>query len=198
MLRPLNSLVRACIVRPNVPYRFFFHAQFAQGTGVLDVYFWSGIGNVTVGGITYTGAGSLLTMSPIETAPDGAASIYARNVEFTLSGLDPILASESLNDFLQGAPVTVAIAYYDAQGNMQGLPVIAWQGRMDLAKVASDGSTSSISISAENVLVDLQRSREKFYIPSDTGNDPIFAFVWDLQSKPWYFGTKAGSKNNTV
>ena len=202
MLRPLSALQAQALCFPDIRPAFFLAAQFAQGSGTQTIYCWNGRGNYTVSGIEYTGIGSLMQVSQIENAPDGAAGITARNVTLTLSGFDPVMLAAGLNDFLQGGYLYISIAFFDPSGNIITLPSVCFAGQMDVLSVSGNGASTTITVSAENVLVDLNRSRERLYTNADIHQehplDQCCSFVVDVAQIPLYFGSAPSKVNNGV
>jgi hypothetical protein len=187
---------------PQITPAFFLSAEFSEGVGSTNVYAWTGNGSYITLGNTYSGIGSVLSISAIETGADGSNGITARNVTVTVSGLDPILATSAQTQFLQGGALTISLALFDATGAILSDPVIIFGGQLDQATLSGDGRQSTITFNVENRLVDLNRSRERLYTPSDVHiehpADAAFNFVYDLSQTPIYFGSTPAQINNAV
>lgn len=107
--------------------------------------FWSGIGELSFGGYTYTGVGHLGAIAPAEE--------HLRNVaekrSFRLSGVDPSLVSEADIDACYGRSVTEYFGFIDANGALVATPETNWEGRMD-GIMRRDGDEPIIEVSAES------------------------------------------------
>jgi hypothetical protein len=202
MLRPLSATIAAALQYPNLQPAFFISAQFNDGPTPTTIYAWNGVGNYVLNSNTYSGLGSVLSISVIETAADGSSGITARNVVLTVSGLDPILANAAESNFLQGGALTISLALFDPSGNMIAIPSQIFGGQMDTASLSGDGKQSTISFSIENRLVDLNRSRERLYTPADVRIehplDMAFFAIYDVSQIPVYFGSQPSKTNNQI
>jgi hypothetical protein len=168
---------------------FLMSAQFTDGT----IYVWSGMGTLSWNGQTWIGLGTLGTISGVEESSE----IKANNVTFTLSGIDPSLLGEALNQARQGYPVTLWFGFLDDQLNVVADPVQAYSGRMDVPVIEEGSDTSTISLTVENRLIDLNRTKERRYtdqdqqidFPGDTG----FRYVAALQNWNGVWGRASGT-----
>ncbi len=155
-------------------------------TGI--VRFWTGVGNLSWGGYTWTGAGTLGTVSTIEEV----SRIEAKGVVLTLSGLDPVMYVDAMQEIQTGLPALVYFALFDTSGNLIPDPIIAWSGTVDQPTIDVDGNTSSISINTESRLLDLQVQRVHRYTPDDPAivgrGDQAFNFVASLQMQTLTWG----------
>lgn len=149
--------------------------------------FWNGYGTVTIGGEEYYGAGDILGFSAVEEVSE----IAARGVAITLSGLNTSMISAALQENYQNRPLTV---YYGVIESGVYSTATLFKGRMDTMNIVESGETSTVEITAENRLIDLERARtyrytsedQKALYPNDLGLD----FVADLQDKTVNWGRK--------
>jgi hypothetical protein len=149
--------------------------------------FWNGYGTVTIGGEEYYGAGDILGFSAVEEVSE----IAARGVSITLSGLNTSMISAALQENYQNRPLTV---YYGVIESGVYSTATLFKGRMDTMNIVESGETSTVEITAENRLIDLERARtyrytsedQKALYPNDLGLD----FVADLQDKTVNWGRK--------
>src|ERR1700686_3259759 len=100
------AAVQSAYLRPA----FFVQMTFTSG----PVYVWSGLGSVVWNGQTWLGVGSLGTISNIEEG----ATIEARGITLTLSGIDPTLLADVLGEFQVGLPAIVYLALFDENNAM--------------------------------------------------------------------------------
>ena len=155
--------------------------EFDSGT----VRLWNGTYDATIEGETYTGAGSLLSISEVEETSE----IAARGVSMSLSGLDTSLISTALQENYQNRNARVLF------GTISGSTFTAYtlfRGRMDVMTISEGAETATITVTAENALIDLERARslrytsesQKALYPNDKGLD----YVADLQDKEILWG----------
>lgn len=158
-----------------------------------DVNLWSGIGDLTWGGDTYTGAGNLLGIMAIKETQ----ILEAVNVDIQLTGISSAYVSLALTEDYQNRPVTIWIAALNASGAIIADPYMLFKGRMDVLEIEEGAETASLTMHTENRLIDLQRAKErrytaedqKAYYPSDTGFNYVSALqdqsiVWGMASPP--------------
>ena len=65
----------------------------------------------------------------------------------------------------------VWLALWDDSGNLIQTPIMSYQGKMDQPEITDDAETCTISISTENVLVDLNRPCFRRYTVDDQQMD---------------------------
>lgn len=94
MSRALTPAMAAEIVKKTVAPVVLYKGEFDGGT----IYLWSGIGPMTWGGNTYTGAGQVLSLSQIEETIE----VRAVGVQLGLSGLPAAVVSLALSSARQG------------------------------------------------------------------------------------------------
>lgn len=154
---------------------FAVDLEFDGGTA----YLWNGIGNITFGSNTYSGTGSVLSISAVEEDPQ----ISAKGVTVTLSGITSTVISYALNENYQGRPLKLYVGTIADDGTVSSYMVFS--GLMDVMTIAENSETCTVSIAAENRLIDLERARVRRYTsedqkqlhPSDNG----FDFVTSIQ-----------------
>lgn len=150
------------------------------------VRLWNGYGEITVDSDTYTGAGSLLAVSGVEETGE----IAARGVTMTLTGISSDLISVALSENYQNRAARVYIGSLSDVGAVSSYQLFG--GRLDVMNIEESGETATISVTAENRLIDLERPRVRRYTsedqkalyPGDLGLD----YVNDLQDKTLDWG----------
>jgi len=196
MARNLTAAQIAEITAQNMRPVMFLQALFTSGY----IYLWSGIGPISWNGQTWTGIGSLGTVSAIPETSDVAAV----GVKLALSGIPASLITSALGEVRQGNPVIIYQGFLTPSGGVVSNPNNAWQGRMDACEIAEGGDTAVISITAESRMLDLNRSRERRYekqdqsidYPTDLGFDYVpslqeLSIVWG-KATPTSAPTKPG------
>lgn len=177
--------------RSGVPSEFsnneltaFYAVDLAFDTGTA--YIWNGVGDLVIGGNTYSGTGSLLGISPIEEDPE----ISAKGATVTIEGVSSTALSYALNENYQGRSLIIRVGAIQSNGTIQSY--IVFSGLMDTMSIADEGDSCTISIAAESRLVDLERARIRRYTSEDQkqlySGDLGFDFVASLQDKEIEWG----------
>ena len=196
--------MQAALAAPVLRCALLASLQFADGMQ----YLWSGLGPRVWNGNTYTGVGSLGSISTISED----STVEAKGVAFTLSGIPADLVSEVLWETRILYQAQAYFALFDASGNLIADPILSYQGKMDQPTISDDGKTCSIEIACENVLVDLNRACYRRYTNDDqqidlaatltrlglplTTVDTGFRWVAGLQEQITFWGTMPSSINN--
>src|SRR3990167_8460946 len=116
------------------------------------LYLWSGYGALSWNGQTWTGAGELLSVSPLTENSD----VMAEGVQISLSGIPADLITKALGEVRQGAPVIIWQGFLTAAGAVVTSPNQAFGGRMDTCSIAEGGDTARITLTVESRLADLK------------------------------------------
>lgn len=152
------------------------------------VYVWSGVGTLNYASQNYLGVGDLGKIAAVTEGTDVQA--YGTSAE--LSGINPTLLSESLTDIQVLAPATLMLALFDGNGNMQGTPLVFFQGTVGKPAVKPGVKTISISLALEMRLRMLQRASMRRYTSADQRlyfpGDSIFDWVEELENVALKFG----------
>ena len=157
-----------------------------------DVLIWSGNGNLVYDSDTYIGVGTLGGVSQVEEKTD----LTATGVTFTLSGIPSALISTALGQVQHGRTCQMFLALLNTSTSaIIDDPYELFTGFTDVTILTEQHDTATISIQAENRLVDLERPRIRRYTDEDqksgTGDsaDVGFEFVQALQDKVVLFGS---------
>lgn len=184
MSRDLTSAMASAIDAEVVWPAVLYAGVFATGT----VRLWDGIGDLSWDGHTWTGSGHLLGISAVGENEE----LRAEGFEVTLSGLPLTSLEVALLNIRQGMPGYVWLALLNASGTVISDPYLLVEGRLDNAPVLDAPDKSDISTRYEDVLIDLDKARDRRYTnedqqiehPDDTG----FRYVPMLQDKVFFFG----------
>jgi hypothetical protein len=193
-MRDLTSGMQAAIADKVVYPILFAFFDFESA----PVRFWTGYGPFTWGGNTYVGSGDLGSIGEVEETTE----IAAKGVTFTLSGIPTSLLALSLLDNYQNRACKLWLGACTADGTLIADPYMIFAGRMDVINMEEGGEMSNVTITAENRLVDLHRSRERRYTDADQridfADDEAFKFVNALQEKSILWGQAySPTANNT-
>jgi len=116
------------------------------------VRLWNGSHDAIIEGETYTGSGSLLTLSEIEETGE----IAARGATVTLSGLDAGFVATALAENYQNRDARIL---FGTIVNNTFTAYTLFRGRMDVMTINEGAETATISLAIENRLIDLERPR---------------------------------------
>jgi len=197
------NVLTAESIKPFFAVRLFFDTQ--------TLNFWTGLGDLTVASVTYTGTGRLLQISELSET----AEISAQGATLTLSAIPSELISLALTEPYQGRLCQIFFGAIDANRQYlvaeDGTYILAedtsridlssgdpneivevFSGYMDQMNIEEGAETSTIGLSVESKLIDLERPRVFRYTDANQKarfpNDKGFEFVEDLQDKRFTWG----------
>lgn len=174
----LESALAAEVVEP------FFAVELLFDSGALR--FWTGVGPRTINGNEYLGTGSLLGISEIRET----AEIAAAGATLTLSGIPSELLSMALSEPYQNRPCRIHFGMVGDEADMAEV----FSGRMDQLTIEEGAETSTIQLSVENRLVDLERPRVRRYTSADQKSrfpgDRGLEFVETIQDRDIFWGRR--------
>jgi len=162
----------------------FIGVELEFDSGIVRL--WNGYLDLTVDGKAFTGSADLMAISGVEETGE----IAAKGVNMTLSGISSELISVALQENYQNRIARIYIGSIADDGTVSSY--ILFAGRMDVMTIEENGETATISLSAENRLIDLERPRvrrftsedQKSLFPGDLGLE----YVNDLQDKTLDWG----------
>ena len=167
----------------------FFATELLFDTTPLRL--WTGVGEATIDGNTYTGTGNLLDVSSVEETSE----IAVRGATLTLSGVPTEVLSLALQTPYQGRVCNIYFGVVNGN-TYSGLTQI-FSGYMDEMNIEEGPESSAVELKVENKLIDLERSRVRRYTSgyqkSVYPNDRGFDFVEDLQDKEIVWGRSVSS-----
>jgi hypothetical protein len=154
-----------------------------------DLRVWSGIGDLTYNAEVYTGAGTIGSVSEVEEN----MSLSASGVTFNLTGVTSEMLAIALAEIEHNRPATVWLGALDlSTGALIADPYQLFTGFTDVPTIEEGGETSTIALTAENKLIDLDRPRTRRYTTEDQqiddATDVGFDFVPGLQDKSVTWG----------
>jgi hypothetical protein len=100
-----------------------------SGSGIAsespaELNLWSGVGDLSYGGETYTGVGDLLNISAVTETSDMQAS----GINVTLTGVKSSLVVIAKDHEYQGRAITVMLGAFDASGDLVADPTLHLRG----------------------------------------------------------------------
>jgi len=208
MPRNLSPSVLAQTLANQLQPALFVEIEFLTET----IWVWSGLGSITAPGPAFdtsssfpygqafTGIGWL---GQIRAVPE-VTDIVASNITLELSGIPTELLTDVINAVRENSVATVWLGFLSLQpGNptIIGDPVQIFQGALDVPTITEGAETSSIAITCENPLIDLNRAPSRRFTdvdqqidyPGDTG----FAQVQLLQDYDIVWPAAAGSSETS-
>ena len=161
----------------------FYAVELLFDSGAVRL--WTGYDNKTVGGDTYLGTGNLLSIPNVEEVAD----MSAKSAEITLSGVATQLVSLALQEPYQGRNARIL---FGVEGQT---PIEVFGGLMDVMTISDSGEASTISLTVESRLVELERIRPFRYTDNSQKlrhpTDDFFSFVPALQDREILWGREA-------
>ena len=153
-----------------------------------DILVWSGTDDLIISSETYTGAGSLLTVSTVEENLE----LKSNGLSIALSGMDSTIVTYAITENYQNRPITVFMGYVMGGTNEVAGTLTLFKGRMTSLVVNDTPDGATVTIDAENRLIDLDRpsnfrytkESQNFLHSGDTG----FNRVASLQDKQIIWG----------
>lgn len=189
MSRGLTTDFKNAAAAGNLMPALLGHFDFSGGI----VRVWTGIGDLSWGGNTYTGLGDLVGVSPITETNETRAN----GMRFSLNGIPSTLITRILAEGYRGRAAKLWLALFNSSGAIIADPMLVFSGRMDQCLLDDTGETATCTITAESRLVDLQRPRERRRTDEDQkslfSGDRGLEYVAGLQDKEIVWGGNAAS-----
>jgi hypothetical protein len=175
-----SAQTTAAVLRPHL----FFEGEFSGST----LRMWTGFGPITWNGQTWEGVGNLVGVTAIEESNE----VRARGVRVALAGVPSSMVSLALGNVRQNMPGRIWLGFLDSAGAVVADPFLAFEGRCDVAAVEDGPETATVTVSYEDELIDLERSRERRFTHEDQqidyAGDLGFAFVTAIQDAEIVWG----------
>lgn len=192
--RGLTAGVLSAIAAGTVRPVLFFEGEYSGG--VLRLF--TGIGQLSWNGQTWTGGRELLSITPIMETTNLQAVGFAVRV----SGLDVTKLSIALQSLRKNKPGKLWLGFFDAAGALIVDPYPLRRGRFDVAPIERDTASGTMTIEAryEDRLALLEIPKERRYttedqqreFPTDRGFDQVpllvdFTGMWGATQLPRRF-----------
>ena len=182
--------------RLGADHQFIFFAVKAQ-FDTETIRLWTGVDEMTIAGETYEGAGTLLSVGDIEDTME----IKSTNLTVSLSGMDSTVMNLALSEDVQNRKIFLYMGFMMGGANESAGEMVMFSGRMSSVTVADDPeSGSTITISAENRLVDLNRPSNLRYTNASqqviASGDTGFKYVQAIQGKEIMWGRPSNSNTS--
>lgn len=158
MSRNLDATFQAAMLENQAWPVFLADLTFRSGSA----HAWTGIGDLTWNGNTYSGVGSLGRCPGVSEG----VSVQAQGTSVMLSGIDSSLLADCLTDIQIGAPVTLWFGAFK-NGALVGTPYKWFAGGVDKAPIHTGPKTITIVLNVENRMRLLQRATNRRYTAAD-------------------------------
>lgn len=184
MARSLESAMSTAVVADLVRPIFLCQLAFPSG----NVNLWSGIGDLTVDSVDYVGAGTLLGVSDISESSD----VQANGVRVSLSGISSSMITKARDEDYQGRELKILLGAMDSSNSVIADPIVVFSGFMDTMMINDAGESAVISVTAENRLIEFEKTRVRRYTAEDQKidypNDKGLEFVAEMAEKEIIWG----------
>lgn len=187
MSRTIPALTLTALGEKEVFPFFAVSMDFASG----PLYMWSGYGDLVYEGNTYLGAGQILNVSSVGETTE----LEAKGSTITVTGIPSSFLALALTEPYQGRECNIYFGLLtpNTVSPIEGFIEI-FSGELDQMNITEAADTATISVTAENALIKLERpvvrrftdSDQKSRFPTDQG----LGFVASLQDKELFWGRK--------
>jgi hypothetical protein len=172
MSRTVPSAILTALAQPEVEP--FYAVEIDLDSGPLRL--WTGRGDRTIDGNTYTGGGDLMAISGLEEVFD----LSAKEITLTLTGLDSTIIALAFTEPYQRRKVRVL---WGVRG--ENTYVEVFSGNLNQMVVEDGPDFGTITVTVDSRLVELERSSKRRYTSESHKarhpNDTFFDFVAGIQ-----------------
>lgn len=181
MARSIPAAILAALGQPEVYPFYAVEMLFDSGA----IRLWTGYGDRTIGGETYLGAGSVMSISGIDEVND----LSAKSATISLNGILSSIVSLALSEPYQRRVCRILWGVTNVSDFVE-----VFGGYMNTMAIEDSGETSNITLTVESKLIELNRPRVRRYThesqKSRYPTDTFFSYVADLQDKDIVWGRK--------
>lgn len=158
----MTTEVQAATVHPILLYEGEFADPATEATTYLRL--WTGYGDLSWDGNTWTGAGHLLGLSPLGENTE----LRAEGFSVSLSGMTTEAVSRALQEVRQGKPGRIWIGALNSSGTVIADPYELQEGKFDIATIDDPGDAPCVIEAVyEGELIDIDRARERRWTHED-------------------------------
>lgn len=176
----------------------FFAVKAEFDTETIKI--WTGDFDLVVNGETYLGVGTLLSISNIE----DTLELKSSNISVVLAGMDSTVLNLALTENYQNRSITIFLGYLSGGSDTTVGTMTLFKGRMQSIIINDNPNGSTITVDAENRLIDLARPSNLRYTKESQqfidSTDTCFNRIQSLQDKEIIWGrssTNASSGTTT-
>lgn len=183
MSRTVPSSILTALAQPEIEP--FYAVEIDLDSGPLRL--WTGYGDRTIDGDTYTGAGTLVGIEGLEEVAD----LSAKMVTLTLSGMPASVVSLALQEPYQRRRVRILWSLATVASTDF---VEVFSGSLNQMVIEDSPDSGTISVTVDSRLVELEGASNYRYTSeshkSRHATDTFFDFVADIQDKGVRFQPK--------
>ncbi len=180
-MKTLSAPTLAALASGSVAIVTLLALEFSGTPIYLNTSTW----NLVFGGKTYLGAAGLGTIGVVTDKPGEISGI---NLELDAGSSTVVALALDDADVVQGTVCTLRTAIIETVNYTILDAPVEWVGSLDTMGLAEDGTSASISVTAESKAVDLLRGTPWLYTDEDqvlvNATDHSFSFVVDQIDKP--------------
>jgi len=180
MSRTIHADLLTALAQPTVKP---FYAVDLEFTTSSPIYLWTGVGDLSLNGNTYLGAGDLMGVGGLGEEGD----MTAAGATLTFSGVPASLVAIALAEPIQNR---ICKIYLGCEGETETVELFT--GLMDNMPITDTANGATITLTVESKLIDLERPRVLRYTQESQKNrysaDTFFSYVADLQDKQILWG----------
>lgn len=167
--RGLTAAMLTAVAEKVLRPVLFFEGEYDSAGTPVFLRLFTGIGQFSWNGETWTGGRELLSITPIQETTDLRAVGFAVRV----SGLDATKLSIALQSMKKNRSGKLWLGFFDAAGALIADPYMLRRGRFDVAPIARDAASGTMTIEAryEDRLVLLEIAKERRYTTEDQQRD---------------------------
>lgn len=148
----------------------------------------TGFGEVVIDGHTYIGIGNLGEIGAIKQSANNGPS----TMNLSMSGLDPTLVAETLNERTQGSKVKIMVCSLDDNYRATSASILL-AGRVSTQRFAY-GQEMSVEVEIIDRLADWQRKGSRRFDQeshtSEQSGDNFFQAVAQMSERPIFWGSR--------
>jgi len=174
MARTVPAAILTALAQPEV--QPFYAVEIDLDSAPLRL--WTGYGERTIDGETYTGGGNLVNISGLEEVAD----LSAKNITLTISGMPSSVVSLALQEPYQRRKVRVLWGVRDVDDFVE-----VFSGSLNQMVIEDGAESGTISVTVDSKLVELERASNRRYTSlshkTRYPNDTFFDFVAQIQDK---------------
>jgi len=171
-MRTLIAPVAAALSQSNVTLVQLVEMQLSTPL-LVNTSSW----DLTWAGRTFLGIAGAGRIDTIDDQPG-----ELKGLGFELSGVPSSMVSLVLSELVQGKPVFIYTAIFDANAQILDA-VVEWAGWLDVMTIAEAAQTATVTVSAEHVGIDLLRPGNQRFSNQDQqrryAGDTFFEYVVD-------------------
>jgi hypothetical protein len=170
------NAINSKVINPFFAIDLYFQSE--------TVYLWTGYGELVIGAKTYLGVGSLLNISSVEETTE----IEAKGATLTLSGIPSSILSLALDEPFQGRLCKIYFGVTDIPTSYMEI----FAGELDQMNIVEEAATCTVSVTAENVLIKLERPTVRRFTDQDQKSrypgDRGLEYIASLQNREIFWG----------